>query len=239
MVPPFVSSSSHPPAPPSPPATRRFGGVLVRRPVWIPSWRGWLLLLALLGLAVFGLVRGVHGFLAVNDPASADVLVIEAWVPDYALKQGMELAAARNCRLVILAGGTVKSWPDPEAEDTYPRVAIQRIKRLGLNVGRVRIAESTSPSRDRTYASAMAVGEQLEEDGISAGKIDVLTMGAHSRRSRLLFQKALGPNIEVGIISIPNREYDADHWWRYSEGVKEVLSEGAAYLYARFLFHPE
>ncbi|RYY54021.1 MAG: hypothetical protein EOO05_20620 [Chitinophagaceae bacterium] len=46
-------------------------------------------------------------------------------------------------------------------------------------------------------------------------------------------------NKPSGLLSIPDREYDAGHWWRYSEGVKEVLSEGAAYLYARFLFYPE
>ena len=41
---------------------------------------------------------------------------------------------------------------------------------------------------------------------------------------------------KVGIISVPNPDYDAKHWWRYSEGVKDVISEGAAYLYAKFLF---
>jgi hypothetical protein len=60
----------------------------------------------------------------------------------------------------------------------------------------------------------------------------------HARRSRLLFQKAFGPGIEVGVIAIRDREYNPRVWWRYSEGVKEVLSEGAAYLYARFLFYP-
>jgi len=44
--------------------------------------------------------------------------------------------------------------------------------------------------------------------------------------------------VEIGILSGRNREYDPQHWWRSSEGVKEVLSEGAAYLYARFLFCP-
>jgi hypothetical protein len=27
-------------------------------------------------------------------------------------------------------------------------------------------------------------------------------------------------------------------WWRYSQGVKDVLTEGVAYIYAKFLFWP-
>ena len=45
-------------------------------------------------------------------------------------------------------------------------------------------------------------------------------------------------NVAVGGISVPNPGYDARHWWRYSEGVQDVLREALAYVYARFLFHP-
>ena len=43
----------------------------------------------------------------------------------------------------------------------------------------------------------------------------------------------------MGIISVENREYDPKRWWKYSEGVREVIGEGVGYVYARFLFHPE
>ena len=36
----------------------------------------------------------------------------------------------------------------------------------------------------------------------------------------------------------PNPDYDQRHWWRYSQGVKDVLTEGVAYIYAKFLFWP-
>jgi hypothetical protein len=41
------------------------------------------------------------------------------------------------------------------------------------------------------------------------------------------------------VIAVEDREYDPARWWRYSEGVKEVISEGAGYLYARFFFYPK
>jgi hypothetical protein len=63
-------------------------------------------------------------------------------------------------------------------------------------------------------------------------------LGAHARRTRLLFQKALGPDIKVGVIAIETRNYDGRHWWRSSTGVREVLTEGIGYLYSKFFFHP-
>jgi hypothetical protein len=71
---------------------------------------------------------------------------------------------------------------------------------------------------------------------VSVRGINVLTEEAHARRTRLLFQKAFGDEVKVGIISVPSPDYDSKHWWRYSEGVREVIGEGIAYIYARFLF---
>ena len=55
---------------------------------------------------------------------------------------------------------------------------------------------------------------------------------------RLLFQKALGDGIKVGIIAVPNPDYDPKYWWRYSDGVREVIGESIAYIYARLFFWP-
>ena len=60
----------------------------------------------------------------------------------------------------------------------------------------------------------------------------------HARRTRLLFQKALGKDVQVGIIAVANVDYPANRWWHYSQGLKDVVSEFAAYLYARLLFFP-
>ena len=55
----------------------------------------------------------------------------------------------------------------------------------------------------------------------------------------ILFQKAFGPEVRVGIIAAPDPEYDPTHWWRYSEGVREILGESIAWCYAAILFHPD
>jgi hypothetical protein len=40
----------------------------------------------------------------------------------------------------------------------------------------------------------------------------------------------------VGVIAAPDPEYDANKWWASSSGVRTLIGETIAYLYARFLF---
>jgi hypothetical protein len=55
----------------------------------------------------------------------------------------------------------------------------------------------------------------------------------------LLFQEAFGSDVRVGIISIPNPDYDEKRWWHYSDGVRDMVGEVIAYIYAKFLFWPK
>ena len=54
----------------------------------------------------------------------------------------------------------------------------------------------------------------------------------HARRSKMMFTKVFGKNVAIGIIALNDPLYDPKHWWRTSEGVREVLGEAIAYMYA-------
>jgi len=41
------------------------------------------------------------------------------------------------------------------------------------------------------------------------------------------------------VIAVPDPDYDARHWWRYSEGLEKVIEESVAYIYVAFFFHPK
>ena len=102
----------------------------------------------------------------------------------------------------------------------------------------VRVLEVPAPKvqRDRTYASALALRDWFEaRDGVPAS-LNVLTVGVHARRTRLLYEKAFGPGCDIGVLSVPDEDYDAGRWWEYSQGVRAVISETSAYLYARLFF---
>jgi hypothetical protein len=80
--------------------------------------------------------------------------------------------------------------------------------------------------------------EWFLEHHLTVTKFNLLTEDVHARRSRLLFQEAFGRSATVGIIAVPDPDYEAKRWWRYSQGVREILGETIAYVYARFFFWP-
>ena len=125
---------------------------------------------------------------------------------------------------------------NPETAATW---GANRLRRGG--VGRELIQEVPSPevSRDRTYSSAVALRNWFRDHGVSVQAINVVTEDVHARRTRLLFQDAFGPKVSVGVIAPQNNEYDPKRWWCYSEGVREILGETIAYVYARFFFFPK
>jgi hypothetical protein len=181
----------------------------------------------------------VHPFLALNRPARAEDLVVEGWIPEYALRQCVDEFQSHPYRRVFTTGGPVNGLGSPAADDdTYAYVAASRLRKLGLEPPVVQMVPAKATGRDRTYTSAVALRTWLTERGISPHSINVVTLGAHARRTRLLYEKAFGDQMTVGVISVQDREYNPERWWRYSEGVREVVSESAAYLYARFIFHP-
>jgi hypothetical protein len=105
-------------------------------------------------------------------------------------------------------------------------------------MNRCRWVPSRVMGRDRTYASPVALRNWFREHNMPGHSIDVITEDLHECRTRLLFQKAFGKEVQVGIIAVPHPDYPPNRWWLYNEGVKDVVSECAAYVYARLLFLP-
>ena len=64
---------------------RAFGGLLDQKARWSLSPRGWLVLMSLLLGAGATLFFQVQPFLAVTHRVPTDVLVVEGWIPRYAI----------------------------------------------------------------------------------------------------------------------------------------------------------
>ncbi len=212
-------------------------GLFTQHVRWGLSWRGWILSLACLALLAFIGVRGLHDFLAVNAPVGNGILVVEGWIPRFSLTNC--LAQQSNYSKIYVTGGPTQLDHDSkDISDTYASVARSRLLRAGLPAEKLEMVPSLTPKRDRTYTAAAALREWAATNHVDLKAFDVITMGPHARRSRLLYEMAFDHEAKVGIICATNREYDFSKWWRYSEGVKETSSEAISYLYARFLFRP-
>jgi hypothetical protein len=206
---------------------------------WRPTLRAWLVLVLLMFALGLGAVRFVYPFLAVTDRADTTVLVVEGWLPDYTrVDPVMDEIRRGHYELIVVTGG-----PTPKREllnefRTYADLTKAILERKGVDPKMLVSVPSVGVARDRTYASALALKQWMATRQPPIRAFNLLTLGAHARRSRLLFEEAMGGGVKVGIISAGELRFDGGRWWTTSSGVREVIGEAIAYAYARFLFYP-
>lgn len=199
-----------------------------RRNVWLPTPLGWLVLALVAAVPVIVWWFGAERFLAVTDRQPADVLVVEGWIGldgFRAVKQEFESGGYRH---VVTAGGRhYNRWGDEHWN--YAEEAGKVLVRMGVPADRIIVARADDNGNQRTHASAVAVRRELAALKLQPAAVNVITIGAHARRSRLIFARVLKP-VEVGVISWTPPEYDrAEPWWRSSDRSEEIVKETAGY----------
>jgi hypothetical protein len=220
-------------------SSSKFWGTVNRRERWGLSWRGRMLILLVVFLAGFVFLRRAHPFLAVTHRVPSNVLVVEGWVHDYGVNAAVKEFKTGHYSQVYATGGPVEgTGPTGSIYDTEAHRTAGLLKQAGIPAEEVQSVPACYVGRDRTYTSAIVLRDWFREHNVQVDSINVLTEDAHGRRTWLLFQEAMGSHTQVGIISTADPDYDASHWWRTSAGVREVLDEGIAYLYAKFFFWP-
>jgi hypothetical protein len=206
-----------------------------KRVCWVPTTRTVLLSAVLVIATVALMVRSANSFLSVNRPVQAQILVVEGWLPDYAMRDAAAEFNRGEYRWLLTAGES-----DPELAKwshftNWADHAAAELSKLHVDAVKIIAVPSAYTSRDRTFSSAMAVKDWLAHQP-QIKTANVYTLGSHGRRTRLLYEKAFGSSIKIGVISHEDTAYDAKHWWATSEGTRIVGSEAIAYLYARLVF---
>jgi len=221
------------------PPRRALCGLLDRRERWSLSWRGrFIVVVALLLISVL-VFRSVYPFLAITHRVDADVLVVEGWIHEYAIRAALDEFRRNSYKRAFTTGGPVEGIGGYINDyNTSASVGADLLRRAGAPAESVQMVPSRVMDRNRTYGSAVALRNWFREHNMTVTAVNIVTEDLHARRTRLLFQKALGKDVQVGIIAVANVDYPADRWWYYSEGLEDVVSEFAAYLYARLFFFP-
>ena len=208
-----------------------------KRERWGLTWWGRIALLLVLVVAVLGTLPYIHGFLAVDTPLKGQLLVVEGWIPDYALPGAISEFGKNGYKLMIAVGGPIEVGSHLSDFKSYARLMQARLIQLGFDEKRLMVLETGDVKKDRTYQSAKVVRRWAVLNKIPLQGLDVYTLGPHARRSRLLFQKAFGQEVAVGVIAAKDQDYDPKSWWKCSEGVRTVVGELIAYVYALIFFH--
>lgn len=196
-----------------------------RKELWVPTCWGWALIVFTILAIVAGYIRNVQSFLSVSEPAKAQILALEEWIPPYAIKCAASEFKDHGYDLLVVLGQD-RRWVVPI------------LKEAGVSEWRIVTVPVQPVLKDRSFAFAVALREWLLSSGMSGKAVNVYTFGVHARRSRLLYRKALGSDSVVGIISCENPDYDPEQWWESSEGFKTVIDETIAYIYTQLFFFP-
>jgi hypothetical protein len=159
----------------------------------VPTLRGWALMLAIgLTLSV-GFIFTLNRFLSVTVRVTADVVVVEGWIPDFAVRAGLDEFRRGHYRELITTGGPLDVGDLLIEYRTYANAARATLEKMGAPLGALHAVSAPKVKRDRTYVSAVALREWWSQHESGPVAFNVVTTSAHARRTRLLFEKAFGP----------------------------------------------
>ncbi len=203
------------------------------------TWQGKIIIIsAFTGIALFIFLK-FPIFLSNNNPVNGKYLVLDGIMPDYSIQQAIEIFNNQNYTTVIATGSKLESGYFISEKKTMAELTYATFIALGFDSANVIVIPEGDILKDRTYTSALSLKKYFDKHQISSADVDVLALGCHARRSRILFQLALGENYKVGIIAVPDNSFNINKWWKTSKGVRTVVGETIAYIYAKIFFYPD
>jgi hypothetical protein len=209
-----------------------------QRRIWLPTILGWFVLLLLSIVTGILLVRNIHSFLAQNEPVGAHILVIEGWLSPKELDQAVQSFKKGGYERIVTTGGPILGWPELFIHSNYAKIAADYLQQQGIPNSVILIVPAPASAQERTFLSAVVLRQSARNLGIDLDAFDVFSNGAHSRRSRLLFQMAFGPKVHVGVLAAHPADYDPMAWWRRSSGIESVIYQSIGLLWVKCCFWP-
>ncbi|MFE4107236.1 cytosine deaminase [Almyronema epifaneia] len=198
--------------------------------VWVVVGGGGLLAIAAIALAGMHLPR----FLAVTRPLAADILVVEGWIPDQAVKGVISEVLQRRYRKIVVIGPPLWKGFYLSQYKTYAELTAATLISLGISPDLVQAVPCPAVESFRTYTAACHLYRWLQQVTPAIKAINLYTYDCHARRSWLVFKRVCAPQIKVGIIAAPALNYNPRRWWQTSVGCRQVATEAIAYGHTRF-----
>ena len=209
-----------------------------KREIWVPTLWGWSVLLLIAVAAMVMIARHLYPFLAEHQPSGARLLVVEGWLDPEELDQAVLAFHEGRYEQIITSGGPVPPDIARRQRTSYAELAREHLIHRGVPQGKVFAVPAPASAQDRTYLSAVMVRNWLARARPAIDALDVFSQGVHSRRTRLLYRLAFGPDVRVGVRSAMPNDYEPDFWWATSSGAKTVIAETLSWAWTVAFFHP-
>jgi hypothetical protein len=200
---------------------------------------GWLGVLGTIFLLLFLFFYNIHGFLAVTKPVKAEILVVDGFLTGYAYDTIAKLIERDNYKFVIATGVELDYVYTKEDGINNAELSYEVLLTKGIKNCRIEKVPAGKTLQDRTFSSAIALRRWLITNGLDDQSLNLVSLGCHARRSFILFRKAFEGEVNIGVISIKDQSYNSRKWYKFSQGVRIVISETIGYTYNKLFFHPK
>jgi len=214
--------------------------IIIKKERWGFTWPGRTIVLIVVFCLVYIYINNIHSFLAQNKPINTDIMVLEGFLPDYAIKEAMNIFTKEEYKLLLITGKKRMKGSQLDQFENDGIYSAETLVKLGFDREKIRVISLESDiKKDRTYASAKAVRNWIERSANDIKSFNLVSIGCHSRRSSYLYKRVFCDHIKTGIISIENKSYKHEKWWKSSNGFRSVVQETIALIYVFTIFNPD
>ena len=200
-----------------------------------PSQRGGAFFKLLVLLLILGTLAAVYmlrhpllsaaGSLWIVDepPQPADVIVLLGDDNYWADRAGRaaELYHARWAPRVVVSGRYLRPYLS-NAELMQRDLTERGVPAEAV----VRFAHHASSTREEALAMRRLLNERRWL------RVLVVTSNFHTRRTRYIYRRVLGPEAQLRVVAAQDKLYDPNAWWKSREGVRLFFRESVAFCVA-------
>ncbi len=205
-----------------------------RRTVWWPTRLGFVALVMVVVVPIVIWWFFGEGFLATTKREPAEILVVEGWIGINGVQAAKAEFERGGYRYILTTGGVAYNNWDRTRWD-YAESAREILLKAGMAPDKIVTAQAPETEDHRTFKSALASWRTLQTRGINPKTLNIFSVGAHARRSRLVFAKVYGNDVKVGMVSWTQTDYSAEPWWHSSERADTFIKETVGYLFELIL----
>ena len=181
---------------------RRTAGVKLvgRKECWVPTARGWLVVAAALLVAAALTTGCLYDFLSITAPVRADVLIVESWLSDKALRDAAAEFERGGYKYLMTCGPRelAEVWRSSSRYKTGPELAAAALTSMGLRTELIVPLAPSNVLRDRTYSAALTAAAWLGSTNMGVRAVNVYSSGPHARRFAAALSKGARERGESG-----------------------------------------
>ena len=187
-------------------------------------WKGVLWpLLGVMAALVMLYTATIQDFLAVNQPVNGEILVVESWYPvTPTLQDAVAAIRQGHYRKVVCVALTDIPGEKGETKSAAERAA-QYLTEMGIDPKMVHVLNVTYVEKHRTYSSAVATRQWLQQEFPHTGSVDVFTKSIHARKSQMLYRRVFPEPMRVGVIAGQAEPFPHSRWWLSGRGIYLIV----------------